>query len=110
MSGALHDAALEALGDPNRRAILEVLGEGPAAVRTIADRLPISRPAVSRHLRLLRDAGLVDHRPSGTRRVYALRADGVEAVRAYFDEVWREAAARFRLTAENVDPGHGAAP
>ena len=98
---ALHGTALDALGDPTRRAIVELLGSGPSSVQDLADRLPVSRPAVSRHLRLLKQAGLVDDVPQGTRRVYALREEGVEAVRAYFDEVWREAAARFRLVAEN---------
>jgi DNA-binding transcriptional ArsR family regulator len=94
----------EALGDSNRRAIVELLGAGGRSVREIADALPISRPAVSRHLRLLKDAGLVIDRPRGTRRVYELHDLGVEAVRAYLAEVWGEAAARFRLAAENTRP------
>lgn len=98
--------ALEALGDPNRRAILEILAAGPTSVQAIADQLPISRPAVSRHLRLLKDAHLVADRPQGAQRRYELRAEGVEAVRAYFEQVWGEAAARFRLTAENLGPAH----
>ena len=69
----------------------------------IADELPISRPAVSRHLRLLKEAGLVVEEPRGTRRLYRLHDEGVEAVRAYLAEVWGEAAARFRLVAENTD-------
>ena len=71
-------------------------------MRQLADRLPISRPAVSRHLRLLKDAGLVVDRPSGTRRIYRLHDAGVEAVRTYLATVWGEAAARFRLVAENT--------
>lgn len=94
--------ALEALGDPNRRAILEILAVGPASVQSIADQLPISRPAVSRHLRLLKDAHLVADRPDGARRQYQLRAEGIDAVRAYFEQVWGEAAVRFTLTAENL--------
>ena len=97
-----------ALGDPNRRAIVELLGGGRRSVREIADALPISRPAVSRHLRLLKDAGLVVEEPIGTRRVYRLHDKGVEAVRTYISEVWGDAAARFRLVAENTerrDPG-----
>jgi DNA-binding transcriptional ArsR family regulator len=94
----------EALGDSNRRAIVELLGAGERSVREIADALPISRPAVSRHLRLLKDAGLVADKPRGTRRVYELSGDGVEAVRAYLAQVWGEAAARFRLVAENTQP------
>jgi DNA-binding transcriptional ArsR family regulator len=101
MGEHLHAAALEALGDANRRAILEILGEKPAPVQVIADRLPISRPAVSRHLRLLKAAGLVIDHPVGAARVYELRSEGVEAIRQYFDEVWRDAAARLRIVAEN---------
>ena len=67
--------------------------------------LPISRPAVSRHLRLLKNAGLVVDEPRGTRRVYQLHDEGVAAVRAYLAQVWGEAAARFRLLAENTEPG-----
>jgi DNA-binding transcriptional ArsR family regulator len=97
-----HAQALDALGDANRRAILEILGEGGQPVQEIADRLPISRPAVSRHLRLLKEAGLVSDRAEGTRRVYELREEGVEAIRSYFADVWGEAAARFRIVAENT--------
>jgi DNA-binding transcriptional ArsR family regulator len=98
-------SALDALGDANRRAIVEVLSAGPASVQSIADRLPISRPAVSRHLRLLKDAGLVDDEAVGTRRLYALRSEGVDAVRDYFEAMWNDAATRFRITAENLDSG-----
>jgi DNA-binding transcriptional ArsR family regulator len=94
----------EALGDPNRRAILALLGSGDASVGELAAALPISRPAVSRHLRLLKEAGLVAEAPLGTRRIYRLRAEGVEAVRAYLEQVWGDAAGRFRLVAENVPP------
>src|SRR5688572_3501827 len=92
----------DALGDPHRRAIVELLGTGGRSVREIADTLPISRPAVSRHLRLLKNAGLVTEEPRGTRRVYRLHAEGVEAVQAYLLQVWGDAATRFRLMAENV--------
>src|SRR3981081_3798049 len=98
----------DALGDPNRRAIVELLGLGGRSVREIADTLPISRPAVSRHLRLLKDAGLVVEEPRGTRRIYRLHADGVEAVQRYLVQVWGDAAARFRLIAENTRPGSDA--
>ncbi len=91
----------DALGDPNRRAILELLGGGPRSVGDIADQLPISRPAVSRHLRLLKDAGLVADEAAGTRRLYRLDGLGAEAVRAYLEQVWGQAAGRFRLVAEN---------
>lgn len=92
----------DALGDPNRRAIVELLGSGGRTVREIAAALPISRPAVSRHLRLLKNAGLVIDEPRGTRRIYQLHDEGVEAVHAYLAGVWGEAAARFRLLAENT--------
>jgi DNA-binding transcriptional ArsR family regulator len=94
----------DALGDPNRRAIVELLGSGGRTVREIADSLPISRPAVSRHLRLLKDAGLVIDEPRGTRRIYQLQAQGVQAVEAYLTQVWGDAATRFKLLAENTRP------
>ncbi len=98
-------SALEALGDPTRRAIVEALRGGPRPVGEIARELPVSRPAVSRHLRLLKDAGLVVDSAKGTRRLYSLNAEGIEAVRAYVDDLWGEALTRFRLVAENVDAG-----
>ena len=94
----------KALGDPHRRAIVELLGSGPKSVQEIADDLPISRPAVSRHLRLLKDAGLVIDESKGARRLYQLHGAGVEAAQKYLDEVWGEATARFRLLAENTKP------
>jgi DNA-binding transcriptional ArsR family regulator len=93
----------EALGDPNRRAILRLLSDGDKPVQEIAAAMPISRPAVSRHLRLLKDAGLVEEHPEGTRRIYHLRQQGLDAVREYLEGVWGEAAARFRLLAENTE-------
>jgi len=99
----LRDRALYALGDPNRRAIVEILSRGGRSVQEIADQLPISRPAVSRHLRLLKQAGLVGDEAAGTRRVYALREEGVEAIRGYFAEVWDSAVARYRIVTENTD-------
>jgi DNA-binding transcriptional ArsR family regulator len=89
----------DALGDTNRRAIVELLGSGGRTVRDIAQALPISRPAVSRHLRLLKRAGLVVDEPRGTRRIYRLHARGVEAVQAYLLEVWGDAATRVKLLA-----------
>lgn len=97
----------EALGDHNRRAIVELLGSGGRTVREIADALPISRPAVSRHLRLLKEAGLVTSEPRGTRRVYQLDGAGVDAVEAYLAEVWRDVATRFRLRPKNTTPRRG---
>jgi DNA-binding transcriptional ArsR family regulator len=93
----------EALGDANRRTILRLLSDGDKPVQEIAEAMPISRPAVSRHLRLLKDAGLVAERPEGARRIYHLQEAGLEAVQAYLEGVWGEAAARFRLLAENTD-------
>ncbi len=92
----------DALGDRSRRAIVEVLAAGPRSVQEIADSLPISRPAVSRHLRVLKGAGLVAEHAVGTQRIYRLHDDGIEAVRDYLEQVWGQAAARFRLVAENT--------
>jgi DNA-binding transcriptional ArsR family regulator len=92
----------EALGDANRRQILRLLSEGDKPVQEIADAMTISRPAVSRHLRLLKDAGMVAERAEGTRRIYYVQERGVDAVREYLERVWGEAAARFRLLAENT--------
>ncbi len=96
-----HDP-FDALGDPNRRAIIEVLAGGERAVSDIAQALPISRPAVSRHLRLLKDAGLVIDSAEGTRRVYSLDVKGIEAIQDYMRTVWGEAGVRFKLVAENT--------
>ena len=92
----------DALGDPTRRRILQLLGREPQSVAVLADQLPVSRPAVSRHLRLLKEAGFVEEVPDGTRRVYHVREDGLEAIRGYLEGVWGEAAARFALVAENT--------
>ena len=98
--------AFEALGDANRRQILRILSGGGKPVQEIADAMTISRPAVSRHLRLLKDAGMVTERAQGARRIYYLQERGTEAVREYLERVWGEAAARFRLLAENTkEPG-----
>ena len=74
------------------------------AVHEIADQLPISRPAVSRHLRLLKESGLVEEEPQGTRRIYRLQEEGIVAVQTYLQQVWGDAAARFRLAADNLPP------
>jgi DNA-binding transcriptional ArsR family regulator len=94
----------EALGDPNRRAIVELLGTGGRSVGELAEALPISRPAVSRHLRLLKEAGLVVEEAKGTRRIYSLHSQGVEAVESYLLQVWGDAVTRFRMLAENTKP------
>ena len=98
---ALSGDPFEALGDGNRRAIVELLQSGDRSVQQLADELPISRPAVSRHLRLLKEAGLVTDRAEGARRMYRLHDEGIDAVRSYVADVWGEAAARFKLFAEN---------
>jgi DNA-binding transcriptional ArsR family regulator len=99
---AVHDP-FAALGDAYRREILSLLGRGDKSVQEIAEVLPISRPAVSRHLRVLKAAGLVTEQPQGTRRIYRLQEQGLHAVQAYLEQVWGEAAARFRLVAENTN-------
>lgn len=91
-----------ALGDENRRTILRLLADGEQSVGSLASSMPISRPAVSRHLRLLREAGLVKERALGTRRLYALDDLGADAVREYIESVWGEAMTRYRLAAENT--------
>ena len=107
--GPAEARGFEALSDPNRREILRILSGGDKPVREIADAMTISRPAVSRHLRLLKDAGMVAERAEGTRRIYCLQERGIDAVREYLDRIWGEAAARFRLLAENTE-NTGAGP
>lgn len=92
----------DALGDPNRREILRLLGQGDKAVTELAAAMPISRPAVSRHLRLLKEAQLVTEQAVGTKRIYRLQEEGLEAVRAFVDRVWGDAAMRFSLVANNL--------
>src|SRR5438034_9084839 len=82
---------MDALGDRTRRAIFEQLRSGPRAVGEIADELPISRPAVSQHLRVLKEAGLVTERRNGTRRLYRVDPDGLAELRDYFDAFWNDA-------------------
>jgi DNA-binding transcriptional ArsR family regulator len=103
---AYPDAGLGLLGDPTRRAIFELLARRPSSVGELAQQLPISRPAVSQHLRVLKDGGLVVSRAEGTRRVYRLNPDGVAALRAWLDRVWDEALTAFQKAAEAapVDP------
>jgi DNA-binding transcriptional ArsR family regulator len=94
------DALVDALGDPSRRAILTMLCERPASVTTLASALPVSRPAVSQHLRVLKDVGLVRDRAEGTRRIYTVQPDALAAIRAYFDDFWQRSLMAFRLAAE----------
>jgi DNA-binding transcriptional ArsR family regulator len=104
MSGATSSGggrALEALGDPTRRAIFELLVERPRAVRALADRLPVSRPAVSQHLKVLKQAGLVIDRADGTRRVYRVDPQGVATMREYLDRMWEAALAAFAAAVDD---------
>ena len=88
-------SAMDALGDPTRRQIFELLQGGPRAVGELAGELPVSRPAVSQHLRVLKDAGLVTERRDGTRRIYRVDPNGLGEVRDYFDRFWEIALASF---------------
>ncbi len=91
---------LAALGDPTRRLIFERLAERPRAVGELASELPVSRPAVSQHLKVLKEAGLVIDTRAGTRRVYRVDPDGLEELRAYLDRFWNRALAAFKDVAE----------
>ena len=102
MNAYQYEHALQALGDPTRREIFERLTGGPLPVGQLAQELPISRPAVSQHLKVLKDAGLVFDRPSGTRRVYQVDPAAVAALREYFDSFWGQALASFRAAAESA--------
>jgi DNA-binding transcriptional ArsR family regulator len=95
--------ALQALGDPTRRAVLEALRDGPRAVGEIAARLPVSRPAVSQHLRVLKEAGLVTERQNGTRHLYRVAPDGLAELREYLEGFWAEALANFKAAAEREE-------
>jgi len=92
---------LDALGDPTRRRVFEGLRAGPKAVVELADGLPVSRPAVSQHLRVLKDAGLVRNRKVGTRQLYEIDPDGLSEVRGWVDNFWTDALARFTRAAES---------
>jgi DNA-binding transcriptional ArsR family regulator len=89
-----------ALGDPTRRAVFERLARRPRAVGELAEGLPISRPAVSQHLKVLESAGLVTHERRGARRIYRIDPGGIEAMRAYLDRFWDQALAAFKRAAE----------
>jgi DNA-binding transcriptional ArsR family regulator len=95
-----YDDALAALADPTRRRIFERLKSGPQAVGAIARRMPVSRPAVSQHLKVLKEAGLVADRPDGTRRVYYLDPHGLGALRAWLDQFWDQALMAFKAEVE----------
>jgi DNA-binding transcriptional ArsR family regulator len=90
------ERALDALGDPTRRRVLTLLRSGPRAVVDIAAEMPVSRPAVSQHLRVLKEAGLVTERSHGTRHLYAIDTEGLEALRIYLETMWDDALAAFK--------------
>ena len=93
--------AIQALGDPTRRTVFERLRRGPRSVGDLASGLPVSRPAVSQHLRVLENAGLVRARRRGTRNFYSVDGEGLAELRAYFEGFWDEALAAFKAAAEN---------
>ncbi len=95
--------AITALADPTRRAVFERLRGGPLPVGELAAALPVSRPAVSQHLKVLREAGLVSERRKGTRRLYRIEPQGVQALRDYFDELWDAALAAFKTAVEREE-------
>lgn len=90
----------DAMGDPTRRRVLELLREGPRAVVDIAAQMPVSRPAVSQHLRVLKQAGLVNEERAGTRHLYSVDAEGLAALRTYLETYWDDALATFKAVAE----------
>jgi DNA-binding transcriptional ArsR family regulator len=92
---AASDRVFDALGDPARRRILELLRHGPVAVGALADQLPIGRPAVSKHLRVLSGAGLIGHRSVGTRNLYALAPEGLIPAQRWLTRNWDEALNAF---------------
>jgi DNA-binding transcriptional ArsR family regulator len=99
---AYHHRQLDALGDPTRRAIFERLADGPRRVGELARDFPVSRPAVSQHLRVLKEAGLVMDRPDGQGRLYQLNPDGISALRAHFEEFWNQALVAFQSAVEEA--------
>jgi len=101
------DAAIKALGDPTRKAVFELVAGAPMPVGAIAERLPVSRPAVSQHLKVLKEAGLVVDRAAGTRRYYAVDPDGVDALRSYFERFWSTALWSFKNAAEAAKEEQG---
>lgn len=100
-----HDGPLGLLGDPSRRAIFELLARRPSSVGDLAEQLPITRQAVSQHLTALKDGGLVISTPDGTRRIYRLNPDAVDALRAYFQRIWDNALTDFQKAADTAATG-----
>ncbi len=98
-----YSKALAILADPTRRAVFETLRAGPLSVGEIAAGLPVSRPAVSQHLKALKQAGLVRDEARGTARIYRIHAEGLRELRDWLDGFWDEALARFKDYAESED-------
>ncbi|HEY3427198.1 MAG TPA: metalloregulator ArsR/SmtB family transcription factor [Acidimicrobiia bacterium] len=100
--------SLTALADPTRRSVFERLAGGPRSVGEIAAEVPVSRPAVSQHLRVLKEAGLVSERRNGTRRYYSVRPDGLAELRGYLERFWEEALSSFKAAAERGEKDESA--
>ena len=96
--------ALAALADPTRRRVFELVADRPGPVGRLADQLPVSRPAVSQHLKVLREAGLVQEERVGTRHVYRLETAGLELLRSYFESFWERSLAAFKEAVEHASP------
>jgi DNA-binding transcriptional ArsR family regulator len=112
MSNQSADAVFDALGEPVRRRILELLRDGPTAVGLLAERLPVGRPAVSKHLRVLSDAGLIEHRSAGTRNLYALAPDGMAIAQQWLVGTWDTALTAYaaEVSRRHRDPSSPPAP
>jgi DNA-binding transcriptional ArsR family regulator len=106
--GAYLQAGLDALGEPTRLAIFQKLLGGPIAVNELAQMLPVSRPAVSQHLRVLKDAGLVTDSKDGTRRLYRLNRKGIARLRAQFEQLWKQAMSARETPVEKIAQGEQA--
>jgi DNA-binding transcriptional ArsR family regulator len=102
--------ALTALADPTRRRVFELVAERPSSVGQLANQLPVSRPAVSQHLKVLRLAGLVQEEHAGTRHVYSVDPAGLETVRAYFESFWSRSLHRFKTAIEQAPQTHPGEP
>ena len=96
----MYDTKLDALGDATRRSIYEMLRSGPQSVQELVDQLPISRPAVSQHLKVLWEAGLVEQQAVGTRRIYSVDPDGLLVLRDWVESMWDDALSRFATAVE----------
>jgi DNA-binding transcriptional ArsR family regulator len=100
-----YEEVMAALADPTRRAVFERLRGGPRSVGDVASGLPVSRPAVSQHLRVLKEAGLVTERRAGTRRLYSVNGDGLAELRDYLESYWQDALAAYKRAVESDDQG-----